>query len=125
VDDLREAYEAFAQGNFDPFVNLLSPNVQWHLPGRSRYAGTTTSRDALFARMLRQYEESDGTTSLEWVNGIESGPLVAVAERLRATRGERRMELDVVVVYRFEGQQVVEAWDIFGDQDLYDDFWGA
>lgn len=125
VHDLREAYAAFAQGDFDPFVNLLSPDVEWHVPGRSRHAGTTRSRDALFARMLRQYEESEGTASLDWVNAMEVGPLVAVAERLRATRGDRRLELEAVVVYRFEGARVVEAWDVFGDQHLYDDFWGA
>lgn len=116
-------YEGIGRGDFDLFLRLMADDVRWHLPGRHPYAGTTRSRDALVERLVRQSEASGGSTSIEWVDAIAMDDLVVVLERLRASRLDSSIDLGAAVVFRFEGDHVAEAWDVFNDQDAYDMFW--
>ena len=122
---VREMYDGFGRGDFDPFMRLMADDVRWHLPGRSPYAGTTESRDALVERLIRQSEASEGTTSIEWVDGVAVDDVVVVLERLRASRHGSSIDVWATVVYRFEEGRVVEAWDVFSDQVAYDAFWSG
>jgi uncharacterized protein len=123
LERVRAAYAAAADGDFSIFAEMLAPNVVWHLPGRSPFAGTTTSRDELFARMLRQAEHAAGGVSLEYNGGLAIDSLVTVIERVRASDGRSQLDLGAVVVFRFDDEHVVEATDVFADQSAYDSFW--
>lgn len=122
LERVKQMYDGFARGDFSPFMELMAEDVRWHVPGAGPFAGTTTSRDELVTRLLRQAEVSGGT-ALEWVDGMAAGALVAVAERLHARSGSGELEATAVVVLRFEGDHVVEAWDVFEDQRSYDEYW--
>lgn len=125
LDRVKAMYDGIDSGDFNPFLQLLAEDVRWHLPGTSPFAGTTESRDALVTRLLQQSQQAGGTVRIEWRQGMGDGDLVVVLERLRATAGDESLDVGAVVVYRFEGGVVVEAWDVFDDQAAYDRFWTA
>ena len=84
----------------------MADDIVFHIPGRSRFAGTHDGRDA-----ARDYVESaialshDGDVEVELVDTLVSGERVALIVLERFTR-----------VYRVRGEEIVEVWIFEADQ---------
>ncbi len=61
---VRRAYEAFAQGDADTVMDLLSDDIVWRIPGRSPIAGEYRGKEGVVAFFERVTEETGGTLRL-------------------------------------------------------------
>ena len=94
VEIVRRAYEAWNRGEPEAAVELLSPEIDWHLPANFPDAGSWRGRD----------EVVQGLASL---SGSWSELHIDVKELIDA--GDR-----VVALVRFQGQAAITGLDLKG-----------
>jgi ketosteroid isomerase-like protein len=122
-----EAFEEFARrqsamyrgGDADAVRELLAPDVVWHVPGASPIAGDHRGRDAVMAYFERRRALAGGAMTIVPGEQLVSGD--TVIQRADGMIGELRWR--TVGIYRFDGDQVAEAWLVPLELDAFDAIW--
>jgi hypothetical protein len=108
---------AMRSGDREAGYGFFAEDVVFHIPGRSRFAGTHSGREA-----ARDYIESaiavthDGEVEVELVDMLSSDERIALIVRERFHRPEGIIEIRRSNVYRVEEDQITEIWIFEGDQ---------
>ncbi|MGE5451358.1 MAG: nuclear transport factor 2 family protein [Acidobacteriota bacterium] len=92
-----------AAGRVDEAFTLVAPGFRHHNP---YFAGTASALQA----GMRENAHQNPDKSFEVQRALADGPLVAVHSRVHMPR--TGMTLSVVHLFRFEGEQIVELWDV-------------
>jgi|ERR1051325_6200045 predicted SnoaL-like aldol condensation-catalyzing enzyme len=92
-----------ASGRLDEAYGYVSPSFRHHNP---HFKGDAES---LKAGMTQAHEKFPNTT-LVVQHVLEDGELVAVHSRVRHSADTP--EIAVVHIFRFEGEQIAELWDV-------------
>ena len=93
-----------ASGKVDEaYDNYIAPNFRHH---NAYFAGDAESLKAGMAEAHKQFPN----TTLEVQHAWEDGDLVAVHSRV--SHGPDQPDISVVHMFRFEGDQVAELWDV-------------
>lgn len=58
ADVIQRGHEAFNRRDFDALMECLTDDVRWHVPGRTRLAGTYEGRDALLRDYFQALEQA-------------------------------------------------------------------
>ena len=127
------AFEAFARaqsamyrgGDRDAVRQLLTPDVVWHVPGESAIAGDHRGRDAVMAYFDRRRALAGGALSILPGAQLVSDDVVVQLADGELERGGERRRWRTAGVYRFEGDQVAEAWLVPLELDAFDAIWTA
>lgn len=112
---------AMRSGDREAGYTYFAEDVVFHIPGRSRFAGTHSGREA-----ARDYIESaialahDGEVEVELVDMLSSDERVALIVCERFHRPQGVVEIRRSNVYRVEGDHITEIWIFEGDQDEVD-----
>ncbi|MGO9604863.1 MAG: nuclear transport factor 2 family protein [Candidatus Binataceae bacterium] len=119
------AYELFLSGDPNAFVELLAPEVVYHLPGLHLGGGTLDGRKAILARAASAAVTFDAPPEVRLISVSGTGNFIASVERATFRRGGRVLEQCICVVWRFRDSQCVEIWSHFEDQAACDSFWSG
>jgi predicted SnoaL-like aldol condensation-catalyzing enzyme len=92
-----------ASGKLDEAYRKVSPNFRHHNP---YFAGDADSLKAGMADAHKQFPN----TTLAVQHVLETGDMVAVHSRVR--HSPETPEIAVVHIFRLEGDQIVELWDV-------------
>ena len=123
VNLLRAGYDAFGKGDMEAVRKLFSPNIIWHVAGRSPLAGTYKGIDEVFGFFAEIVRQSEGTFQIELHDVIANDQHAIAMTVDRAQREGKTLHASGVGVYHIAGGAVTEAW--FTSQDPYaeDEFW--
>ena len=120
---IRDAYAAFARGDFEGYWRACADDWAFHVPGRSRAAGTYRGRDGFFA-LVQKVGEMTGASFREEVHDVlandEHGVVLAVH---RFERNGRAFEYNTAHVYHVRDGKLAECWEQPLDQYAFDDAW--
>lgn len=107
--------EAWSQGRTETLTESVG-ELTFH------YGGNATSTDgAALAKVIRSYRTGFPDLRFEVEDLIEDGDTVAVRARLRGTHEGpwrdlpatgRTIEYDVAMFFRFDGDRLVEVWEV-------------
>jgi len=119
-DILRTLYEAFAKGDVETVMSLLTDDVEYHISGRSPVSGTYKGKDEVLAWVGQLMELSGGTFRIE-VQDILANDEHGVALTIkRGQRAGKTLENRSVHVWGFRDGKCTgvrgyneEAWDEF------------
>jgi ketosteroid isomerase-like protein len=120
-DMLRAIYEAFAKGDVQTVMSLLTDDVEYHISGRSPVSGTYKGKDEVLGWLGKLMELSGGTFQIE-VQDILANDKHGVA--LTIKRGQR--------AGKTLGIRSVHVWDIRDgkftgvrgyNEEAWDEFW--
>ncbi len=120
---LRHAYEAFAVGDLDPVLGMLSDDISWHASGDSPVAGDYSGREGVlrfFAAMMTQY---GGTLRLQVNDVLASDDHGVVLTTESGTAGGERIEWASVHVFTIRDGKCVRF--VSYEDDAYHQFWAA
>ena len=93
-----------ASGKLDEaYDNYIAPNFRHH---NAYFAGDAESLKAGMTEAHNQFPD----TTLEVQHAWEDGDLVAIHSRV--SHGADQPDISVVHMFRFEGDQVAELWDV-------------
>jgi uncharacterized protein len=125
-EDLLGAYAAaWERGDPEQAWSFYADDVVMRLPGRGPLAGVHEGRGAVIAAIQALLARtSDTAAEVEVLDRLVSGDRVAMVLREAVVRGEERLELRRVNVYRVVGDEIAEI-DIYeADQYEVDEFFG-
>ncbi len=120
---VRRGYEAFQSGDLDTLRELFSPDIRWHVNGRSSIAGTFEGRDAVLANFVNVASETGGSFKVEVHDLLASDDHVVVLGRGSADRGGKHLHGNYCHVFHLSGGRVTEAWVVNEDPYTQDEFW--
>ena len=90
VTRVESGYAAFARGDMTALAEVLAPDVEWVIGGRTSLSGTYRGRDAVFGFLGRALAATDGTLEVRLRTLAEPEPgLVLALVRLVAQRDGR------------------------------------
>ncbi len=119
-----EQSRAYAGGELAELRPLLSEEVIWHVPGRSRIAGEHRGVDAVLAYFDARRSMTDASFRVA-VHG-----LAAIGDRIvqlaggSAERADRTIRWETVGVFRVAGGRIAECWLVPFDLYEFDELWG-
>jgi ketosteroid isomerase-like protein len=122
---VRSLIEAWRAGDVGPIDAVMSPELVWHFPGRSRLAGDHRGRDEVLAFLLDVLSLSGNTFELDLIDVMANDRRAVVVFRGRARRDGRRLDNPTCLSMRLEAGRVVEVWEFVWDLHAVDRFWGA
>jgi len=114
---MRTAYEAFVQGNVEPFKALCDAErvqAEFRAIGRS----PTTGWDSMVA-LLGELEEQTPTSSFDELTicEAEDGNTVIVLAKMTVKGPDGTVPFDEFHVYRFEGGKIIKFESVPLDQE--------
>ncbi len=115
---IRAGYEAVTTNNTNAILELFAPDMVLHVPGRSPSGGSWRGRENLNAPFAGLADLTKGTLSVELLHVVADDEFGFALHRHRSVRDGRELDVNFVVVHRFDADgKVVEAWEY--PYDLY------
>lgn len=124
-DVVRRIFDAFARKQAFALRDLFAPGAVWTIPGTGAMAGVYRGREAIFRLLARLPKETDGTYSSRLVDVLASDERAAALYRASGERRGRRLDLDQVLLFRFEDGLVREVLALPSDPAAFEAFWAA
>jgi len=116
------AWQAVSSGDIAAVEALCSEQIVWHASGRGSHAGDHHGREGVLAYLAGVGEDVlRFDASLEDV--LVGDHTAAIVLRASGRRDTRALDAIYVVLLRFEGDRIAEAWSIPQDQHAVDAFW--
>jgi ketosteroid isomerase-like protein len=121
----RRQGEMYAGGAIEPVLELLAPDVVWHVPGRSPIAGDHAGHQGVARYFELRRGLVDSTMLMSPGEAICSADSVAQFVEGEGAAGGEQVRWQTVGAYRIEGGLVREVWLIPLDLGLFDRVWAG
>lgn len=122
-DTLRALYDDFARGDLEAVLSRCADEIVFHIPGRSKLAGTYRKQE-FGPGLIRTVMELTGGTFQETVDDVLANDrhgVVLATHRLQ--RDGRSLEYQTAHLWRFENGRLVEWWEYPQDLHQIDQVW--
>lgn len=120
---VRRIFDAFARKEGLALRGLFADDAVWSVPGRGAMAGVYEGREAIFRFLARLPKETSGTYGSRLVDVLSSDERAAALYRASGSRDGRTLELDQVLLFRFEGGLVRDVLALPSDPEAFEEFW--
>jgi ketosteroid isomerase-like protein len=119
----RRMMAAFNDNDLTTVAELVAPDVDYVVPGRSPIAGRTHDIAGLLDMLHRSKDLSGGTLKLDLRAVVADAEYLFVYGRICAQRQGKTLDSDHCVVFRFAGGKIVAGRTVPVDLYEFDDFW--
>jgi len=121
----RQGYDAFARSDGEALLELLAPDIVWHVGGSGPLSGEHRGHDGVRALLGQVFELTAGSQQLDVLEVFANDRFVVAVIHERATRARDGALLDVReahVLRMDEASRVAEFWDLPDDTAAHDAF---
>ena len=122
---VRRIFDAFARKEGFALRGLFAAGAVWTVPGNGVMAGVYRGREEIFRFLARLPKETAGTYSSRLIDVLASDGRAAALYRASGERRGRRLDLDQLLLFRFEGGVVTDVLALPSDPAAFEDFWAA
>jgi ketosteroid isomerase-like protein len=119
---IRDTLRAVARGDGKTLKQLCAEGIQWHATGRTPWAGDHEGIDAVLDYLGRMGEAAD-VLEVDLTDLLVSEERAATVMQVSARRGDRRLEVQFLILYRIAGAKIAEVWSAPLDPHATDAFW--
>jgi ketosteroid isomerase-like protein len=127
VADFRRFHDRqaafYAGGEAGPLTELLAPNAEWHVPGRSAIAGSYRGRERVLEYFARRRDLAERTFRIEVREAYGADAGVVTLAYGRATMGGEASEWGTAGVYGFDRGLLTSGRLLPTDQKAFDAIW--
>ena len=124
ADTLRKGYEAFQTGDMDSLRNqYFSPDVVWHVGGRSKYAGDHAGVDNVLKLFMENFQDTNGTLKVELHDVVANDEHVMAMGTFSGSRNGKQLSDRFAHMAHVKDGKMTESWIFAENQDKVDDFW--
>jgi uncharacterized protein len=123
IDVFGRIYHAFTNGDMESLAGLFEEDVVWHTPGRNPLAGDYEGRDAVLTSFSEEFDLSQGSYRVNVHDVVANDEHIVALLRATASRNERTLDMNYVLVFDMREGRVAEAWENWMDQQTVDQFW--
>lgn len=89
IEVIRRGYGAFGRGDVPAVLDILAPDIAWHVPGRGPLSGDHKGHDEVVGFFAATMELSAGTFAIDIDDVLASGQRVVVLCTVSAQRHGR------------------------------------
>ena len=118
---LKDAHEAFQQGDLEALFGLMTPDCAWHMPGDNVLAGDFVGREAILGSFAALQANVDAYWAYP-LDYFDSDDHVVLVALVRATRGTKTLETRECLLWRLDGGKLAEVWHMALDEKAWDAF---
>ena len=119
---IRDALRAVARGEAETLKQLCADGIQWHAMGRTPWAGDHEGIDAVLDYLVRVGEAAD-VYEADLTDLLVSEERAATVMQVSARRGDLRLEVQFVILYRIAEGKIAEVWSTPLDPHATYVFW--
>jgi ketosteroid isomerase-like protein len=120
----RRQREMYAGGPVEPVIELLDPDIVWHVPGSSPIAGDHRGTRAVLDYFKARRELARGTMRMHpGEEVLARDDAVVQLVRGSAELDGKPVEWQTAGVYRLKAGRVAEVWLVPLDLDQFDRVW--
>jgi len=127
IADLHAAQNAFYAGGDDSQLRkLLSPDIEWTVPGRNAIAGKYRGHSEVLGYFVRRRDLVNQTFQMHRRDVlVGDGWLIAALTDGAAIVHGRERSWSTVGIYQTHGGRITRCWLIALDQAQFDDIWSG
>jgi len=123
-DVVRGGYAAFGRGDIEALQSqFFAPDVRWHFPGRSPFAGDYVGLAEVLGWLVRSAEASGGTLRVELHDVVGNDDHVVALVNVRAEREGKKLDDNSVQVFHVKDGKATEVWTYPANVYAEDEFW--
>lgn len=122
---LKQAHEAFQQGDLDALFDLMADDITWHMPGVNVLAGDFVGREQIMGSFAALQANVDAYWAwpLDYFGSDDHVVLVAL---VRARRGAKSLETKECLLWRVDAAgKLAEVWHMALDEKAWDAFFSG
>ena len=122
-ETLRAAYNAFAQGDLNGYLQYCTDTITFHVPGKGKIAGTYAREEFISPWLGKVMELTNGTfreTVTDVVANDHRGVVLATHE---FERNSRKFKYDTAHIYRIKDGKLDSFEEYPADQYAFDEAW--
>jgi len=119
---IRAVLRAVARGESERLKQLCADGIQWHATGRTPWAGDHEGIDAVLEWLGRVGEAAD-VFEADLEDLLVSEERAATVMQISARRGDRRLEVLFLILYRIAEGKLAEVWSAPLNPHATDAFW--
>ena len=124
VEELhRRQREMYAGGSLEPVLELLHPEIVWHVPGHSPIAGDHRGPGAVLRYFTARRELAGATMRMHPGAVLADEQAVVQLVNGSAELNGKSVEWRTVGVYRIESGRIAEVWLVPLDLAQFDRLW--
>lgn len=120
---MRRTLDAFRAGDMATLTELFSKEVVWHVPGRNPLARDYRGQTEVFGFFGRLMELTAGSFAIESIDAFANDRGGVFVDRITAERNGKKLDVRLVLHVAIQDGQIVEGWDHFHEEHLWDRFW--
>ena len=120
---VRKAYQDFEAGDLDLLEVVMAPDVVWHEPGRSGFAGDYKGPEAVLGFLGQLKARSNGTFRIEVLDVLSEPERAVVLQRETATRNGKVLDVIAAVDFEVHHGRITEVTVYQADTYQFDEFW--
>jgi uncharacterized protein len=120
---VHRIFDAFARKEGLALRGLFAEDAVWSVPGSGVMAGVYEGREAIFRFLAKLPKETGGTYGSRLIDVLVSEGRAAALYRASGSRHGRTLELDQVLLFRFEEGLVQHVLALPSDPDAFEKFW--
>jgi ketosteroid isomerase-like protein len=121
-DLLRSTTDALNKGDMDAFLAAHTPDVKFHVPGKSPVAGDYEGREGVGAAFGKLTGLLDGPPSADLHDCLANDEHGVLLVEQHLTRGGNTMDVPFTIAFHFRDGMVSEVWLGARDQYALDNF---
>lgn len=121
---IRDAYAAFARGDFDGYLSSCTPDFTFNVPGKSAMSGSYKARDGFMVLVGKVGQITAGNFD-EVVHDVLANDTHGVVLAVhKLTRDGKAYEYRTAHVYEIRNGKLAECWEQPQDQASFEAAWG-
>jgi ketosteroid isomerase-like protein len=120
---LRLGYEAFAKGDIETVMGLLTDDTQWHVPGDNLVSGDYSGKEEVGGFFGKLMELTGGTFRVDVHDVLANDEHATGLVVLRAEREGKTLAANDAHVWHVHDGKFSEFWSCVFDQRTFNDFW--
>ncbi len=120
---LRQAYEAYAQGDFSRAMSNFHPDILWHVTGRNPLAGDYQGHEQIQGFFRSAGELYGGTFRMEIHDILANEQHAVVMLRATGRRAGKSLDTSLCHVWHVGDGKATEFWELRVDPIGDEEFW--
>ena len=126
LENMKQGYKDFAEGNLDAIRDRFSPDIIFHVPGNNQVSGDYKGVDDVFGFFGKLIEGTNGTFKIDPHDFLANEDHGVAIVTTSGERDGKSLSMKTVHVWNVDAEgKLTENWTFVEDQATADDFWGS
>lgn len=120
---IERFFEAYSKADFEGMKRVIDKDIQWHIPGNHPYSGTKNG----LSELMEYFEKLNefGFKAEQIVMGVNDKYVIDCHRNWSNSGAEKELDAMSCLLWKIEGNKIVEVFNFPQEQSLVDMFFNS